>query len=133
MSFRVKPEILFIVERSDHPQETEEILFPPLDMYYAQETLYLEVEIPGIDPQEVKLTLRGRELVIEGNKREKTGSTTPISFLRTERFLGPFKRTIQLPYPIDSQGINAFSRKGVLYIQIPLKREEQIVKIEQED
>jgi len=133
MSFKVKPEILFIVGKSDYSKESDEILFPPLDMYYAQGTLYLEVEIPGIDPQEVKLILRGRELVIEGNKRDKKNSSLPLSFLRTERFMGPFKRVVALPYPIDNQGIKAVFRKGVLYIQIPIKKEEQIVKIEQED
>jgi len=133
MSFRVKPEILFILERSESPQEIEDTIFPPVDMYYSQNTLYLEVEIPGIDPQEVKLTLQGRHLVIEGNKKERQQGSAPLSFLRMERFLGPFRRIIKLPYPIDNQGIRAIFRKGVLYIQIPLKKEEQIVKIEQED
>ncbi len=133
MSFRLKPEILFILERSEYPQEMEDSFFPPLDMYYSKNTLYLEVEIPGVDPQDVRLTLQEGHLVIEGNKKERQQSSAPLSFIRMERFWGPFKRVIKLPHPIDNQGIKAVFRKGVLYIQIPLKKEERIVKIDQED
>ena len=133
MSFRVKPEVIFIIEKGNHPQEEDDSLFPPVDMYCAQGTLHIEVEIPGIDPREMKLTLRGRQLVIEGNKREPETPSTPLSFLRMERFMGPFKKTVQLPYPVNHQGIKAVFRKGVLYIQIPLKKEEIIVEIKQED
>ncbi len=133
MSFRVKPEVIFIIERNQPSQEEDNSIFPPLDMYYAQGTLYIEAEIPGVEAQEVKITLKERQLVIEGNKKEKDITTAPLSFLRMERFMGPFKRTVQLPQAVDSQGVKATFRKGVLYIQIPIKREEFTVEIQQED
>ena len=133
MSFRVKPEVIFIIEKTPHPREEEEGLFPPVDMYYARGNLYLEVEIPGVEPQEIKLTLKGKELTIEGNKKESALHGPSLSFLRMERFMGPFRKTVRLPHRVDSQKISATFRKGVLYIQIPLKREEFTVEIGQED
>ncbi len=133
MSFRIKPEIIFLLEKSPHSQGEEDNLYPPLDMYYSGDSLHLEIEMPGMDPQDVQLTLRGKELIIEGSKKDWDSPPSPFTFLRMERFMGPFRRTIQLPHSVDSQGAKATFRKGVLYIQIPIKREKYNVKIEQED
>jgi len=133
MSVTIKPRVLFILERKGLPQELENPPFPPVDMYISQETLYLEIEIPGVEPQEVSLTLESSHLLIEGIKKEREGSHKPLSFIRMERFFGPFKRYIELPRSVKSQGVKASYKKGVLYIQIPLQREKKTVEIEGED
>jgi len=125
--------MLFILERKGLTQELENPQFPPIDMYISKETLYLEIEIPGVEPQDVSLTLQGSHLIIEGIKREKEESHKSLSFIRMERFFGPFQRYIDLPRSVKNQGVKASYKKGVLYIQIPLQREERTVEIEGED
>ncbi len=133
MSFTIKPRVFFILEGEGLPQELEDPQFPPVDMYISQEALHLEIEIPGVDPQEVNLTLESSHLLIEGNKKEREKYHKPISFIRMERLFGPFKRYIELPRSVNNQGVKASYKKGVLYIQIPLQKDEKTVAIEGED
>jgi HSP20 family protein len=133
MSFTIKPRVLFILEREGLPEEIEGPQFPPIDMYISQEALHLEIEIPGVEPQEVSLTLESSHLLIEGTKKEREESHKPLSFIRMERFFGPFKRYVELPRSVKSQGVKASYKKGVLYIQIPLQGGKKTVEIEGED
>lgn len=133
MSFTIKPRVLFILERGGLPQELENSQFPLVDMYISQETLHLEIEIPGVEPQEVSLTLESSRLIIEGTKKERERPHESLSFIRMERFFGPFKRYIELPRHVKTKGVKASYKKGVLYVQIPLQREKRTVEIEEED
>ncbi len=133
MSFGINPRVYFILEEGELSQEIEHPQFPLVDMYISQGCIYLELEIPGVEPQEVSLTLEGAQLIIEGIKRERGMSPKPLSFIRMERFSGPFKRYISLPQSIDREKVTATYKKGVLYVKIPIKTEDGRVEIEGED
>jgi len=129
-----KKRFFFITERGSllkvGPEDPE---FPPMDIYTKEECMFIEAEIPGIDPKEVEITIKGDQLTIQGMKRSDIKTTERVSFLRSERFMGPFRREIKLPVMVEAQKIKAFYKKGVLFVEIPLKtKEASIIEIEED-
>lgn len=94
---------------------------PLVDVRENTKEFVANVEVPGIDPKDIKLTVDRETLTIEGEKKlekEEKGE-----YYRTERYYGSFVRSFSLPTSVDSEGISASYDKGVLKITIPKKKE----------
>lgn len=90
----------------------------PVDMVETGEGYEITAELPGLDPEQVDLTLAGRVLTLAGDKvdplaGQKRGA--PIA----ERRFGPFSRSVTLPEDIDPGAIEARFAGGVLTVHIP--------------
>ncbi|KKQ78554.1 MAG: Heat shock protein Hsp20 [Parcubacteria group bacterium GW2011_GWC2_38_7] len=96
--------------------------FPPIDVYETQYTVFVESELPGINPSNISVYVRGNELSIEGSKTDDFAPpaevTEGVKFLCMERSFGTFKRIIKLPVPCDTKETRASYKKGVLIIQL---------------
>lgn len=103
---------------------------PCVDVYKTKNEVVVIVEIPGIKPTDkINMRLRGFKLLIDG----KIPNTYPVSeedMIQSERFLGEFKREIELPHDILTDGkINAQFRNGLIEIRVPkqpLQKEKRI-------
>lgn len=96
--------------------ETE--VMPRIDETEDDNAFYVQVELPGMDREDVDVTLSNGLLTIRGEKkreREEKGR----DFYRKERSFGTFRRTLPIPAEVDEKGIEASFRKGVLYIELP--------------
>ncbi|KZO00690.1 Hsp20/alpha crystallin family protein [Pseudobacillus badius] len=96
--------------------------FPLVDMLIDESRVVLIIELPGLTKEEVHLLVSGNMLTIQG--------TTSLPFdmkpVLKERHQGEFKRTIQLPEPVESKNISARFHNGLLflsYFRIKLKEE----------
>ena len=84
-------------------------------------------ELPGVSPDEINIAITGDTLTLSGSRqRPETESNT---YHRQERGYGPFSRSLQLPFRIDANQVEATFRKGVLSITLPRAEEDKPKKI----
>ncbi|KLI63035.1 hypothetical protein AAV99_12670 [Aurantiacibacter marinus] len=92
--------------------------FPAIEMTETDDTYKVSVEVPGVAPGEIDLSVQQDMLVIKGEKREEH-EEKGRDFSRSERVYGSFERRLRLPDDARSEDIEASSRDGVLTIAIP--------------
>ena len=97
---------------------------PEVDVYYCGKPAraIVKVAIAGIDPDDVSLEIRGRELVIAGQRRPQEAAGR--LYQQIEIAHGPFKRVIELSADVDAEAASAGYHDGVLRIEIPLAQPE---------
>ncbi len=97
---------------------------PSINVSEDDEKIYIKVELPGIEPKDVNVSIESNNLVIEGEKKEEKRSEKEQLKL-IESSYGHFKRIIALPETIDPQKIEAKYKNGILEIFLPKKEEIQ--------
>lgn len=91
--------------------------YPRVNLGEDENNYYLEALVPGIDPQDIDLSLMRGTLTLSGERKEKT--TDGSTWHRHERGTGKFMRTIELPDMVDGTNVDAQYRNGVLLITLP--------------
>ena len=78
----------------------------------------IAVELPGVDEQDIHLSVENGVMTVRGEKRterEETGDTWYFS----ERQFGAFSRSFRLPPDADEGAVKAALKDGVLSITVP--------------
>lgn len=91
--------------------------FPPVNLYANEHELLLTLELAGIDPAKVDVTVTGDTVTIKG-ERPADAAQPGESFHRRERPAGSFKRAVQLPFAVDPAKTEATYEKGVLAVRL---------------
>lgn len=94
---------------------------PSVDIHELDDRFQLFVDLPGVDPKDVEITLHDSVLTISGER------TSPVSDderrrgrqWRSERGHGRFYRRFILPDTVDADNVKANGRNGVLEVSIP--------------
>ncbi len=73
---------------------------PPCDVFGDSDTIKIIAEIPGVRPEDVKLSLENNTLTIRGEKRQVAEEKTERVH-RYERSYGSFERVFSLPRTVD--------------------------------
>jgi len=94
---------------------------PSMDVTESDTEVIVRAEVPGVDPKELDITVSDRLLTLSGEKKEITEKKDE-SFWRSERRFGSFKRSIQLPAPVDAEKVSAEHRNGVVLIKLKKER-----------
>jgi HSP20 family protein len=102
---------------------------PAVDVYEVDDRIELTLDLPGIDPDDVEVTLEDSTLTVSG-AREFRSDVSEESFRRVERRYGSFARSLALPATADSERIQASFDRGVLTIQVPKREEAKPKRIE---
>jgi HSP20 family protein len=94
---------------------------PQVDIHEYADRFELYVDLPGVDPGVVQLTLDGGVLTLSGDRREQkvTQNGEDLQGRRIERGYGLFYRRFVLPDTVDSEKVNASGKNGVLTVTIP--------------
>jgi HSP20 family protein len=93
-------------------------LFAPTDVSEDENALQVTMELPGVDPDDVRLSLENNVLTIRGEKRQQFDENNERVH-RFERVYGVFERTFVLPNSVDPDRIEARFENGVLLVRIP--------------
>jgi HSP20 family protein len=101
---------------------------PPLDVYETKDHFVVTVELPGVEPDSVDLTVEDATLTIRGD-RPFYGDVPEEAFHRVERRYGSFARSLQLPPTANPEAIEAGFDRGVLTIEVPKAEEAKPKKI----
>ena len=95
---------------------------PRVDIKEENDRFVLYADLPGIDPDEIEVSMDKGILTIRGERRVDSAEQTD-RYSRIERRYGSFHRRFALPDNADPEGINATGRNGVLEISIPKRPE----------
>jgi HSP20 family protein len=101
---------------------------PAVDVSEDKKNIMVEVEIPGMDTENVNVNIDGNILTIEGKKVLKEEERKK-NYSRTERSVGSFMRSFTLPPSVNVEEISASYNKGILTILIPKKFEARRIEI----
>jgi HSP20 family protein len=91
---------------------------PPADIFEQADHIRILTELPGVKPENVKLSVEGNVLTLSGTKQQEAEERTERVH-RYERTYGTFERTFTLPATIDANGIKATYEHGVLAVTLP--------------
>jgi HSP20 family protein len=95
---------------------------PPVSVREDAETVTLEMELPGIDPAAVDISIEGQLLTISGEKRDERSEERENVHLLERRY-GRFERSFTVPRGIDAERIEARFERGVLHLTLPRPEE----------
>jgi HSP20 family protein len=95
---------------------------PEMDLAETPEALLATAEVPGIDPQDLEITVQDNRLVLHGEKKEEK-ETKGKHWIRTERRVGSFHREVSLPVQVEEDRVEAVYKNGVVTVTLPKKRE----------
>ncbi|MCM8826060.1 MAG: Hsp20/alpha crystallin family protein [Candidatus Omnitrophica bacterium] len=107
----------------------KDVIAPAVDVYEDNENIYVETDLPGFEQKDIKLSIKGDNLVISAGREEKK-EIKKDNYHRLERFHGEFQRVVNLNKKIDSTKIKANYKNGVLKVILPKKEEEKSKEIE---
>ena len=106
-----------------------ELVGPALDVYEEGESLHVEVELPGLNDEDVEIRASADTLTVRCDKRAPEAARER-DYYRRERGYGSFVRHIGLPAGADAEHATASFKDGVLHISIPLAGEPGTTRIE---
>ena len=101
---------------------------PALDVVRHETDVTLRLDVPGIDPEHLEVTVDRGVLTISG-KREEERTENDKFFVR-ERTMGTFTRRLRLPETLNAEAVEASYANGVLEVKVPVLAQPQPRKIE---
>jgi len=110
---------------------------PSVDIVDDGDRIRILFELPGVEASDLKLTIRGRDLTVRGNKRGKTRPREGLRFYCMERYFGTFLKSVPLPRPVNSRQAKTRLSRGILEVVLPrvpdLREKEVEVPIKSEE
>lgn len=97
--------------------------YPPIIVFRRGDDIVIIVEVPGVKKSDLRVEAKGNAIRIAGSR--STEYPGKVSVHRIEREGGTFDRTISLPIEIDSEGIKAECRDGILALYLPRAEHEK--------
>lgn len=102
---------------------------PAVDLAEKDDEYVAKVELPGVNKNDVKITLQDNILTIRGEKKDEK-ETKNSSFHRIERSYGAFQRSFALPTSVKNENVDAQYKDGILTISLPKAEEAKRKQIE---
>jgi HSP20 family protein len=102
---------------------------PALDISERKDAYLVTVELPGVEAEDLEITMEDGLLTIQG-ERQFTAESSEEQFHRIERRYGAFRRSITLPAQVQAEQIQASFDNGVLQIVVPKAEEAKPKRIQ---
>ncbi|WP_281951578.1 Hsp20/alpha crystallin family protein [Nitrosophilus kaiyonis] len=116
------------LERAAVPAPTKETVWAPaVNEKEDEKAYYVEVDLPGVKKEDIKVEVKDNVLSISGERKFKKEEKDK-GYIRTESFFGKFERRFTLPNDADAEKIEAKVEDGVLHLTIPKVEEKENVK-----
>ncbi len=105
------------------PSLSTERFVPKCNIEEKRNHYLVEVEIPGVDPNDVVIELDGNVLTIKGERKRKIETEDEDNKMHViEQSYGSFYRSFTLPDNVDAEQIDAKNKNGILTIKLPKKK-----------
>ena len=104
----------------------------PLDVLSTEEALVIVANVPGLNVDEVDISIEGDILTIRGELKQMESENG--SWVMQERYHGPFRRVLTLNVPIQADKAEARFKDGVLTLTLPKaeKVRPKVIKVKSE-
>jgi HSP20 family protein len=99
-----------------------------LDAYRIDETFHIDIELPGVDPAGIDITVDNKVLTVRAERKRVEGEN--VRYLVAERPTGPVSRQVFLSDTLDTDRLDARYENGVLTLSIPVREKAEPRKIE---
>jgi HSP20 family protein len=101
---------------------------PSVDVYYADDPprAVVKADLAGVDVQDVALEIRGRQLLIAGERRPAEAAGRVYQQIEIEH--GPFRRLVELGAEVVADDARASYADGILEVEVPLARPDQTAR-----
>ena len=94
---------------------------PAADVYQTDEEVIIKLELAGVDPEQVILTLDGNLVIVRGMRYDEVPAPrSEVGHMEIE--YGPFEKRIWLPWPVRRRGIRYWYHRGMLFIAMQRAR-----------
>ena len=102
--------------------------YPAINIWTNEDGQLISAEMPGVHPDDIDIDVTGDALSISG-ERKPDEVVKDAYYHRRERSYGSFSRTIQLPFMVDTNKVEANFKNGVLMISLPRAEADKPKKI----
>ncbi len=92
---------------------------PNVDVVDDGEMIRILVELPGVEAGDVKVSIRGRVVMIRGTKKGRIRAKEGMRFFCMERYFGGFLKSIAIPRPVNSHHAKTRMKNGLLEVILP--------------
>jgi HSP20 family protein len=92
---------------------------PNVDVLDDGQTIKILAELPGVEASDVRVSIRGRVVMIRGTKKGRIRTKEGMRFFCMERYFGNFMKSVPLPRPVNSHLAKTRMRNGLLELVLP--------------
>jgi len=103
-------------------QPMEEAWMPAIDVSETGEKVIVKAEIPGMEANDIDISIVGDTLTIKGEKKTEREEKEE-NYHIVERSYGAFSRSMKLPAAVNADKVEATYKNGVLTVVCPKKEE----------
>jgi len=96
--------------------------FPPVDIYEDKDSLLVKAELPGLKKEDIEISLHEGFLMLSGERKQEE-KQEGADVYRSERWVGRFQRSINLPCRVEGDKIKATYNEGELAVTLPKAEE----------
>ena len=98
-----------------------DVTSPPVDVFVLEEEVLIEVDLPGVEEERLRVQLEGTVLLIEAERSEEPMRGASRAE-RLERPRGVLRRRVPLPRPVATPRVETQLRAGVLIVRVRPER-----------
>lgn len=102
---------------------------PRLNIVETDKTFQIEVEMPGVEKQDIKVAIDNRTVTIEGEAKRETAQKEGGNVVYAERSMRRYARSFTLPTEVEDAGAQARLENGILLLTLPKKASAQPKKL----
>jgi len=102
--------------------------YPAINIWTNEDGQLISAEMPGVHPDNIDIDVTGDALSISG-VRKQDEVAKEAHYHRRERSFGSFSRTIQLPFMVDTNMVEASFKNGILLVNLPRAEADKPKKI----
>jgi HSP20 family protein len=101
-----------------YPRSTAGVWWPPVDILESKDAYLIRAEVPGMNRDDFTLEVHDGTLTLSGERKAEEPANG-VEYHRNERVSGKFSRAFHLPQTVNSEGIKATYRDGILEVHVP--------------
>ena len=93
-----------------------------VDMYETDDSIVVKSAVPGIEPDDLDISITGDTLTIKGETQSEQ-EIKEENYIRRECRYGSFYRTVNIPVPVVTDKAEAEFKNGILTLTLPKAEE----------
>ena len=118
-----------LMKSSLEPRYIDPRSFPAINVWTSDDRQIITAELPGFDADDIGINVSADSLVLSGERRPDQ-IDDEMQLHRQERTFGKFSRSIQLPFMVDTNKVQANFKDGVLEVSLTRAEADKPKKIE---